>query len=291
MRKLFIVALIFVSSVALPADMKPAGAASSNTGDYCSQVLRAPFNAISEIRGTALARKNHAGDMLIAVDTRADSENGAAVAQRLYRVAPESADRNGLAPLLTWLGQEAAEVEILELRTEGVFELHVRPVDRMDMVWVAGVDRMGCGLRTPRYPQADSVFVVPALGIGKFVPENPGRTLTDLLLEFEHRALVPDQEKSSPLDLGPQALFCIAGGPGAVACSWDTGGISPTEGGGCSVECVPQYGYACCGPELPNCECKEYGGGGGGGLPPSLPPRGPCGSECDDDEDPTSTSP
>lgn len=77
-----------------------------------------------------------------------------------------------------------------------------------------------------------------------------------------------------------EPFVCIAGGPGALSCTFDAGSVGPINSMNCTVQCVPPS-YACCGfGFLSNCAC--IGGNSGGGIPPSLPPdpggSGPGGS-------------
>src|SRR5690554_2569994 len=175
--------LILLTLYAVPGTADALGGS-----NYCTEVHGMPFTHITEFQASALVRENRYGDILIAVN-KMGSESGRA--DLVYRIAPQNPDRNPGKPLLARLSDSLAMIDVLEIQTEFYFELRVHLAGEDGMTWVAGVDRSGCGLPSARRDEGRAVFTVSALGIDRYLSPETDRTLTDMLLEFEERPLVP----------------------------------------------------------------------------------------------------
>ncbi|WP_376691418.1 hypothetical protein [Wenzhouxiangella sp. EGI_FJ10409] len=268
-------------------DGSPASARGNPNSDAsCRYLLSLNVNRASQRSGKAVAQRGHHGDILIAVgeyDGKNDHESGAEV---LFRIAPLNTPDEVIDEFLARLDTAQDPVTITELSSPAFYELLVQAGSSAQHTWAFRVNKSGCDLGGVDSSAEAGTIVVNASGVARHDMDPGVRSLDDAISQFMNRSLVERERKpvsSSSSEADTQALYCLAGGPGAVSCSWQPGTIGPIGGGGCQIECsMPQYQYACCGPGVPYCECKSYDDDSGGGFPP-LPP--PIPDPCDADPD------
>ncbi len=251
-----------------------------------------------QLSGLFRAGVNDAGDLVLVFDS--DGSGSATKAfhvalikgQEASVIADLMADTNVVAQLLVRRGRYLTEMVFQQPEREGL---------------VVSASTLGCTrAELPvQFGNIAHVFQARAVAIYSFPP---GRHAVEAVInDFSDRPLILSEETisaryesdspelSQPLGSGP--VWCQAGGPGAISCSWSAGGIGGITAGSCSITC-PAWQYACCGFAFgKNCVCRAYDENNPFPSPPpgwppnptppppDWPPFPPPGDGDDDDED------
>lgn len=239
----------------------PSTRSNPNSDISCKDLLSLHVNRDSERSGKAVAQRAPHGDILIAVGATHGNSDHESGANALFRIAPLNTSDEAIDEFLAILDTAQQPVTITELSSRAFYELLVQAGSAGQRTWVFRVNKSGCDLGGAGSSDDAGTTVVNASGVARHDMAPGVRSLDDAISQFMNRSLVERERKpgsSSSSEADTQALYCLAGGPGAVACSWqpETGG--PIGGGGCQVECIPQYQCACCSRGIPYCGCKSY---------------------------------